>query len=1540
MDLDELLGEAALISPDRLELSAWTGHIPFGASLVVASRPRILVELGTHSGTSYLAFCQAIAQHNIDTKCFAVDTWKGDEHSFFYDESVFRNLSLYHDKKYSGFSRLLRMTFDEALGYFSDGSVDLLHIDGLHTYEAVSHDYATWLPKMSAHGIIMFHDINVRERGFGVWKLWEELRSEYKHIEFTHSHGLGVLFVGPSAEEENATFIAKWNSPSGTIAKRILSRLGQVIVQEYEIAALHSNLNENQQEIALLTAQTSENETKLTELSSAATGWKQERDSLSLSLAESRSESEEILRKLDAAEATLADTLAVAEQGRVSTNAAFDQERADLERRLKDVEQLARRREEHLTGLTLSQAASSETLRRLTEMLLAAQSNEKTYIQQISTLQDLLALRTSEVDCLQGKIADFERRNLKKQPRAALGEKFTRARKGIQALVVGGGGVVPAIREWGLRGFLGRVRRAFRQGGFKSILKKSMEFRRFIKEPKAAQVSETSTSRSVVRRCDASDEKTIRLAYIVNSHDLMTQQYRVTTYAKALTRYGFDSSISRDIELSHEDFQEADILILNRVAWSQSIESLIHEFRARGCVVLFDIDDLVFDPSRINLLRFVKSAGEALRQQMASFLEEIRRTMLLCDVVTVSTLALKSEVERLGIPAFVIPNCIDEVQLRLADERSIRRSESSTSGVVRIGYFSGTKTHEIDFDVCAVALERVLERYSQVEVLVVGHLNLPINLADYSDRVRVLPLMPHDEMLSMLSDIDINLAPLEMGNAFTECKSELKLFEAAMCSVPTVASPTGPFRAVITHGHNGMLARSVDEWERCMTSLVSNPGLRQSMGAIARKEIVPRFNIATTALEAKAIYSAALRGGLRPLRVPVDTVPMADSNPAVTVVSVLYRKEGEVRYFLEALYQQKFDKRFEILLIDDASPDDSVSTVLDFEKWISDEWRRKVDLRIIVNDENLGNCGSRNKGILQARGEVVVVVDADCMFNQDFLAAHYHAHVSHGNDVVIGPINIETNGEPALAVLGRYEAAPYLAEEDSEPQDSLNQESFVNCITRNFSIRKEFIKNRLKEPLFDEDFAYSSDPSSGFGWEDVEMGFRLYKAGARISYLPDTCSIHVSHQSSANECEKPLRSLRNFKRLFEKHPEILLTSRQWSMRTYEAIIDWARSVGAALEINSDYQWLERHFSRFQQSPPAAKRHRKLRILTHRWHVPHQYELYKTGHDFTLVTGAGTGLCDQWEWDKRPMPLNCRMLDRAEIVPSDYDMALLHFDENALHPELCHGLVPLDWGSTFAWIMGHTNLPKVAICHGTPQFIGQYDGSYKGHDLGGVIEESRVELVDFLRDTTVVCNSHQSKHEWGFANSQVIWHGFAPSEFNPGTHDLEVLVMQYQAMTNRPHYNGLYIYESVKRLVKGQVKIDCLSTPDPDFSRDAGIREWARAKYQNYVREIGRYHTYLNTSIRSPMPRSRAEAMLTGVVSVSLRNHDVDMFIKNGVNGFYGDTVEELSEQLRWLKNNAAKRDRMAAASLVTARDIFNQDRYLSEWNSLLSRVVK
>lgn len=186
----------ALQYPLRLTSSAWAAHIPFGMFLVDIVRPGLLVELGTYTGVSFSAFCQAVKELGLETRCHAVDTWEGDDQSGYYGEETLADLKAHIETHYNGFAQLIQSTFDQARDRFEDGTIDLLHIDGYHAYESVKHDFESWLPKMSVRGVVVLHDTNVREPGFGVWKLWEELKAIYPHFEFIHEHGLGVIATG------------------------------------------------------------------------------------------------------------------------------------------------------------------------------------------------------------------------------------------------------------------------------------------------------------------------------------------------------------------------------------------------------------------------------------------------------------------------------------------------------------------------------------------------------------------------------------------------------------------------------------------------------------------------------------------------------------------------------------------------------------------------------------------------------------------------------------------------------------------------------------------------------------------------------------------------------------------------------------------------------------------------------------------------------------------------------------------------------------------------------------------------------------------------------------------------------------------------------------------------------------------------------------------------------------------------------------------------------------------------------------------------
>ena len=235
---NELLAVASFKPHPFKTRSAWTGHLSFAAWLTRIFKPTTIVELGSHWGHSYFSFCQTVSEAKLSTTCYAVDTWQGDEHAGNYGDEVYEHVNAHNQANYASFSHLLRMTFDEALAQIPDRSVELLHIDGLHTYDAVRHDFDTWKCKLAPGAIVLFHDTNVHEREFGVCQLWKELQATYpNNIEFTHSYGLGVLQIEGAVHEKKMT----WLEPQHTdkqLLKDYFSALGTRLVEQFEFGVM------------------------------------------------------------------------------------------------------------------------------------------------------------------------------------------------------------------------------------------------------------------------------------------------------------------------------------------------------------------------------------------------------------------------------------------------------------------------------------------------------------------------------------------------------------------------------------------------------------------------------------------------------------------------------------------------------------------------------------------------------------------------------------------------------------------------------------------------------------------------------------------------------------------------------------------------------------------------------------------------------------------------------------------------------------------------------------------------------------------------------------------------------------------------------------------------------------------------------------------------------------------------------------------------------------------------------------------------------
>jgi GT2 family glycosyltransferase len=289
----------AFRKPSTPVTSAWIEHTPFVFWLMQAIRPSVLVELGTLHGVSYFTFCEAVELFGIETKCFAVDTWEGDDHTGLYGEEVWKHVQA-SNRPYTSFSTLLRKTFDNALPCVEDGVVDLLHVDGRHFYDDVKHDFTSWIPKLSKSSIVIFHDINVHDKNFGVARYWIELKKQYPSFEFLHGNGLGVLAFGADIPLATRRLFDVIGSEAKAI-KIAYSRLGSAVSNELELVhersmveRLRSDVSIIQSDSAMLSREVERLRTENSRASELASAMDSERADYQARLEKFRSDIEEL----------------------------------------------------------------------------------------------------------------------------------------------------------------------------------------------------------------------------------------------------------------------------------------------------------------------------------------------------------------------------------------------------------------------------------------------------------------------------------------------------------------------------------------------------------------------------------------------------------------------------------------------------------------------------------------------------------------------------------------------------------------------------------------------------------------------------------------------------------------------------------------------------------------------------------------------------------------------------------------------------------------------------------------------------------------------------------------------------------------------------------------------------------------------------------------------------------------------------------------------------------------------------------------------
>jgi beta-1,4-mannosyl-glycoprotein beta-1,4-N-acetylglucosaminyltransferase len=181
--------------------SAWTGHRDFAEWLVDYLKPKTIVELGVDYGFSSFVF----AKRSFGT-VYGIDLFTGDSHAG--ERDTYNTVKETINEWNLTNLKIIKGDFTEVSKTW-DIPIDILHIDGYHTYDAVKNDFTNWSKFVNNDGIILFHDTAIEY--FGIKDFFKELPG-YK-LEFKHSAGLGIYTKN---KELYQTILSNFDNVYGT----------------------------------------------------------------------------------------------------------------------------------------------------------------------------------------------------------------------------------------------------------------------------------------------------------------------------------------------------------------------------------------------------------------------------------------------------------------------------------------------------------------------------------------------------------------------------------------------------------------------------------------------------------------------------------------------------------------------------------------------------------------------------------------------------------------------------------------------------------------------------------------------------------------------------------------------------------------------------------------------------------------------------------------------------------------------------------------------------------------------------------------------------------------------------------------------------------------------------------------------------------------------------------------------------------------------------------------------------------------------------
>ena len=318
------------------------------------------------------------------------------------------------------------------------------------------------------------------------------------------------------------------------------------------------------------------------------------------------------------------------------------------------------------------------------------------------------------------------------------------------------------------------------------------------------------------------------------------QRYRVDHQVEQLLASGVATDRINYTDLTMDKLKYYRGFIFYRCPITPTIEEFITTAKKENKTVFFDIDDLVIDKKYTKTIKYLETMSKEEKNLYDDGVERMQKTLRMCDYAITTTERLAEELKNYVSEVYINRNVASETMVELSE--SARKNKQSHDDVI-IGYLSGSITHNPDIEYVKPALIKIMTKYKNTKLKLVGEIELPDDLKEFQDRIIIEPFVDWQKLPEIIASIDINLAPLE-DSIFNEAKSENKWLEAALVKTVTLASDLGAFHQMINDGVDGILFKNEKDFEKKLEKLVKDKEYREEVATNAYNRVI-KNNVTT-----------------------------------------------------------------------------------------------------------------------------------------------------------------------------------------------------------------------------------------------------------------------------------------------------------------------------------------------------------------------------------------------------------------------------------------------------------------------------------------------------------------------------------------------------------------------------------------------------------------------------------------------------------------------------------------------------------------------